>query len=214
MRFDFGNIKDFDEHIELSIPNLPTLDEIFKQITHEYAQPESTIVDLGCSTGRFLSSLNKIDGCSYVGIDEINMEGRKKDYEFFCGDAEDYFAKYALNTHNDFSVIISMFFLQFCGAKKRQRLLTIMQNMIEQGSVLLIAEKVYLNDPHLQQSIHRLHIQEKRKAFSDKHILDKDLQLSNSMFCKTEVELQDELNALGRVLKVWQSYNFMAYVVK
>ena len=78
----------------------------------------------------------------------------------------------------------------------------------------MIAEKVYLNDPHLQQSIHRLHIQEKRKGFSDEQILDKDLELSNSMFCKTEMELQEELKALGKVSKVWQSYNFMGYVVK
>ena len=80
--------------------------------------------------------------------------------------------------------------------------------------MLLIAEKVYLTDPVLQQIIHNLHIQEKRKGFSDKEILDKDIQLSHSMFCKTETELEKELRKIGKVSKVWQSYNFMGYVVR
>jgi len=214
MKFDFKKIKDFDEHIELSIPNLSTLDVIFKQIAHEYAQPESTVVDIGCSTGRFLSSLNQIDKCKYVGIDEIHMKTRKKGFTFFQGDVEDYFMQHESNNHDNISVLISMFFLQFCGHTKRKRLLSAFKNYIDAGAILLIAEKVYLNDPHLQQSIHRLHIQEKRKGFSDEQILNKDLELSNSMFCKTEMELQDELRALGNLSKIWQSYNFMGYVVK
>tara|TARA_R110002012_G_scaffold74362_1_gene188656 strand:+ start:28 stop:663 length:636 start_codon:yes stop_codon:yes gene_type:complete len=210
MKFDFSKVADFDEHIELSIPNVLTLDKIFRQITHEYAQPESTVIDLGCSTGRFLISLNQLSDCNYIGIDEVNMKDRKQGFNFFQGDAEDYFNQ---NT-DSVSVLISMFFLQFCGQAKRTRLLNLFKKYIDDGAVLLISEKVYLNDPHLQQSIHRLHIQEKRKGFSDEQILNKDVELSNSMFCKTEMELQEELKSLGRVSKVWQSYNFMGYVVK
>ena len=47
-----------------------------------------------------------------------------------------------------------------------------------------------------------------------KEILDKDTQLSVSMFCKTEKELTLELNQLGNVSKIWQSYNFMGFCVK
>ena len=78
----------------------------------------------------------------------------------------------------------------------------------------LVAEKVFLEDSRLQSLIHRLHIQEKRKGFTEKEILDKDLQLSVSMFCKQESELEGELKTLGSVTKVWQSYNFMGYVVQ
>tara|TARA_R110000751_G_scaffold170242_1_gene276890 strand:- start:25 stop:657 length:633 start_codon:yes stop_codon:yes gene_type:complete len=209
MKFDFNKVKDFEKHIELSIPNLLTLDNIFRQITHEYAQPESTVIDLGCSTGRFLTSLNQLDDCNYVGIDEVDMKNRQEGFEFIQGDSEDF-----LDDNESISVLISMFFLQFCGNTKRKRLLSRFKNYIDAGAILLVAEKVYLNDPHLQQSIHRLHIQEKRKGFTSKQILDKDLELSVSMFCKTEMELEDELKSLGRVSKVWQSYNFMGYVVK
>ena len=58
-----------------------------------------------------------------------------------------------------------------------------------------------------------MHIQEKRLHFTDKQILDKDNQLSVSMYCKTEKELEMELAYLGNFTKVWQSYNFMGYTV-
>jgi len=59
-----------------------------------------------------------------------------------------------------------------------------------------------------------MHIQEKRKSFYDKEILDKDTQLAISMFCKTEKELLEELSEIGNVSKVWQSYNFMGFTVR
>ena len=93
-------------------------------------------------------------------------------------------------------------------------MLNLIRNHIELGAKLLVAEKVFLEDSRLQSLIHRLHIQEKRKGFTEKEILDKDLQLSVSMFCKQELELEAELKQLGAVTKVWQSYNFMGYVVQ
>tara|TARA_R110000737_G_scaffold222900_1_gene238038 strand:- start:41 stop:685 length:645 start_codon:yes stop_codon:yes gene_type:complete len=212
-RFDFKKVDDFEKHIELSIPNFLTLDNIFKHVTHEFAQPESTVVDLGCSTGRFLSGLTQIEGCQYVGVDTVDMETRRDNFFFIEGDVEKWLEEQLQNTAVA-SVIVSMFFLQFLGAKKRARVLNLIRHHIELGAKLLISEKVFLEDSRLQSLIHRLHIQEKRKGFTEKEILDKDLQLSVSMFCKQESELEAELKQLGAVTKVWQSYNFMGYVVQ
>jgi|TARA_R110000796_G_scaffold107997_1_gene218881 tRNA (cmo5U34)-methyltransferase len=212
-RFDFKKVDDFEKHIELSIPNFLTLDNIFKHVTHEFAQPESTVVDLGCSTGRFLSGLTQIEGCQYVGVDTVDMETRRDNFLFIEGDVEKWLEEQLQNTAVA-SVIVSMFFLQFLGAKKRARVLNLIRHHIELGAKLLISEKVFLEDSRLQSLIHRLHIQEKRKGFTEKEILDKDLQLSVSMFCKQESELEAELKQLGAVTKVWQSYNFMGYVVQ
>ena len=211
MKFDFEKVDDFEKHIELSIPNFLTLDNIFKNIAHEFAQPESVVVDFGCSTGRFLSAMNKTKGCVYKGIDSVDMRQRRNDFEFIHGDCE---KDYLDMIEDNVSVLVSMFFLQFLGQSKRQRVLDHFKLLIDAGAALLISEKVYLDDPQLQQSIHRMHIQEKRKGFTDQEILDKDLQLSVSMFCKTESELEYELKNLGKVSKVWQSYNFMGFVVK
>ena len=68
------SIDDFDRHIELSIPNYSSLTKIFTGIGCEYAQPESTVIDIGCSTGRFLSQMPKADDCDYIGIDKHKLK--------------------------------------------------------------------------------------------------------------------------------------------
>ena len=207
-QFNFSEIDDFERHIDLSVPNFSTLDNIFVNVAKEYAQEESSVVDLGCSTGRFLSKIPKISGCHYIGIDSIDMKGRRKDFGFIKGDCET-----ELKNIDNISVVSSMFFLQFLGARKRARILSEVAKRINSGAIFLIAEKVYLNDSRLQHLIHKLHIQEKRKNFSDEEILEKELQLSISMFCKKEDELNKELGKLGSMTKVWQSYNFLGYVI-
>lgn len=84
---------------------------------------------------------------------------------------------------------------------------------IDKDTVFLVSEKVYLKDAVLQTLIHKLHLEQKRKSFHDTEILDKELQLMNSMFCLSEEELYEELQILGNVTKIWQSYNFMGFVI-
>lgn len=207
--FDFKSIQDFDKHINLSIPSYKNLSNVFSGITCAFAQPESSVVDIGCSTGRFLSNLPKTKNCSYIGIDEITLQNSFNNFEFIEDDIEK-----ALPNIKNISVVVSMFTLQFLGKLKRERVLCKIKERIKKGAVFLVAEKVYLDDPVVQTLVHKMHVQDKRKSFTDKEILDKDTQLSVSMFCKTEKELTLELNQLGNVSKIWQSYNFMGFCVK
>ena len=206
--FNFKAIEDFDKHIELSIPNYSSLTKIFTGIGCEYAQPESAVIDIGCSTGRFLSQMPKAENCEYIGIDKNKLQKIHSGFDFKLGDIED-----ILPEPNNVSVIISMFTLQFLGSGKRKRVLQLIKERINRGAILLIAEKVYLDNTIIQTLIHRMHVQEKRTNFQDQEILDKDTQLAVSMFCKTERELNEELKQLGNVSKIWQSYNFMGYAV-
>ena len=182
--FDFKSIQDFDKHINLSIPNYKNLSNVFSGITCAFAQPESSVVDIGCSTGRFLSSLPKTKNCKYIGIDESVLQNSFNNFEIIQADIE------------------------------KERVLAKIKEIINNGAVFLVAEKVYLDDPVIQTLVHKMHIQEKRKSFTDKDILNKDTQLAVSMFCKTETQLTKELNKIGNVSKVWQSYNFMGFCVK
>ena len=207
--FDFESIQDFDKHINLSIPNYKNLSNVFSGITCAFAQPESSVVDIGCSTGRFLSTLPKTKNCKYMGIDESVLQNSFNNFEFIQADIEK-----ALPDIKNISVIVSMFTLQFLGKLKRDRVLAKIKKIINNGAVFLVAEKVYLDDPVIQTLVHKMHIQEKRKSFTDKDILNKDTQLAVSMFCKTETQLTKELNKIGNVSKVWQSYNFMGFCVK
>jgi tRNA (cmo5U34)-methyltransferase len=210
-KFDFSNVDDFDNHIKLSIPNFETLDTIFSSITKEFAQPESYVLDLGCSTGRYLHNLDKIEDTNYIGFDIVNFKNRRDGFEYQNLDIEQALTKYL---DENVSAIVCMFMLQFLGKAKRERVVNLLKKYVDKGTIILLSEKVYLEDTRLQTLLHRLHIQEKRKNFSDKEILDKDNQLSVSMFCKTQKELDKELNIIGDTTKIWQSYNFMGYCIK
>ena len=66
--FSFDNMDDFDTHIDLSIPNYSFVDEQVRNISEYFIEHDTNVFDMGCSTGRFLKSLNRRDDVRYVGI--------------------------------------------------------------------------------------------------------------------------------------------------
>lgn len=211
--FDFSKVDNFDKHINMSIPHYDTLIKNFSGLINYYSQFDSTVLDLGCSTGSLLGSLQKKDSCNYIGVDKIHFKennASQKDWSFVQDDIESFLSS---NIFKNFSVISSVFTLQFLPRQKRNNVLNYIKQHIEKDTVFLISEKVYLKDTILQTLIHKLHLEQKRKSFNDKEILDKELQLMNSMFCLSETELYKELQTLGNVTKIWQSYNFMGFVI-
>ncbi len=208
MEFNFSTIENFDQHISLSIPNYESLNDIFKNIAQHFVDQQSTLVDIGCSSGRFLESLEKFDLVKYVGVDTVNF-GEQRSFEFWQGDAERYFQQ----ENNYVSVIVSMFFLQFLRPTKRRNVLSQIKKRIDAGAIFLISEKVFFDDTMLHELISRMHVQMKRKSFEDKEILDKENEMNNFMFCRSQINLEKELQDLGAWYKVWQSYNFSGYVV-
>jgi trans-aconitate methyltransferase len=211
--FDFNKIEDFDSHIHLSIPSYDQLFSLFLELVTIYSHNVTTVIDYGCSTGKFLSSLPKRNDCRYIGIDNSNLIPNSfSDNLIFI--QEDATTETTTSQMLNNCVIVSMFFLQFLTPKKRAIMLSKFRQAVNNGGVLLIAEKVILDDPYLESIMGRLFLSEKRGKFTDTQILDKDKQLVYSMFCKTKQNLIQELNEIGSVTQVWQSYNFMGFVVR
>lgn len=211
MIFDFNTIEDFDNHINLSIPNYNQLLSLFIELTTILSGPNTTVLDYGCSTGKLLKALPKKVSCKYIGIDNSDLIPEDDStVEFVKTDA----TTYVYPVKPPPSVIISMFFLQFLHKNQRQSMYKLFKEQVQNGSTLLISEKIILDDPQIENLISRLHIHTKRANFTATEVLDKDRQLLHSMFCKTEVELMEELSELGRVTKVWQSFNFVGFVVR
>ena len=211
--FDFNKIGDFDSHINLSIPRYDQLFSLFLELTTIYSYNASTVIDYGCSTGKFLSSLPKRNDCRYIGIDNSNLIPNSSS-ENLIFIQEDATTETTTRQMLGNCVIISMFFLQFLTPKKRAIMLSKFKQAVNNGGVLLISEKVILDDPYLESVMGRLFLSEKRGKFTDTQILDKDKQLVYSMFCKTRKSLTEELSDIGSVTQVWQSYNFIGCVVR
>ena len=205
--FEFDKCGDFDRHIDLSIPNYKGLSDIFSAIVLEYTPPSGKCVDIGCSTGKFLEGLPKVDA-EYIGVDVLDMRTKKSTFRFEQSDILDY-----LEALDQADVIVMMFTLQFLGEQKRRQVLSQLKRLVDNGTCLLIAEKVFLKNTRINHTVHREHIRNKRNGFTSDEILDKDYSLMGKMFCKTQHQIMEELTTLGQFDQVWQSYNFMGWTI-
>tara|TARA_R110000868_G_scaffold161145_2_gene391114 strand:- start:622 stop:1272 length:651 start_codon:yes stop_codon:yes gene_type:complete len=206
--FDFSAIEDFDAHISLSIPNYSGLMDVFTALFLEYMPPKGKCIDIGCSTGSLLNSLCELTEGDYIGVDNVRMAGMTNTFTFKEEDCIDY-----LKNLESADIIISSFTLQFLGKHKRVQAVNELTRLVKGGATLLVAEKVYYEDAKVNTVMWREHIRQKRKAFTDTEILDKDYSLFGSMFCETQRSLDEELKSIGLTSQVWQSYNFKGFII-
>lgn len=205
--FKFEDVKDFEKHISLSIPNYDGLVEVVKAITLEYLDDQGTMLDIGCSSGSLLNEICKYSNAELIGCDLVDMN-YEKNFKFYQSPAEQ-----CLIANDDLSVITSIFTLQFMGQTEREATLRLIAAHVENGAVAIIAEKIHLNDSRLDSAIFRQHMRTKLQHFTAAEILEKDLQLAGSMFPRVSAEIESELDALGDYEQIWQSYNFKCWVV-
>ena len=159
--FDFKKIPEFDKHIDLSIPNYSGLSELFQAFVGEYATSGGTVVDLGCSTGAFLSSLPKNKKVKTVGVDVIDIT-KFKGFDFIESTASDY-----LKGTLDIDVIVAMFSLQFMGREERKKTVNEIRRLVGNGATLLISEKCFFGSK-VENVLKRSHMNIKRNSFTDK----------------------------------------------
>ena len=211
-QFDFDKIENFDDHISMSIPNY---DDMIKQVINYIeclSQQHTTVLDIGCSTGKMLQMVDHQPHTVYLGIDNSNlipMDDNRiifKDMDIF--DFE--FDKWG----SDFSVVTSIFTLQFLPLHKRTELLDKVFNKMISGGVMIVAEKIYMDDPQIESINVTNYLESKRGKFTDEQILDKAQQLTRTMSLRTETELVNELSTYGTVIPFWRNYSFVAHIVR
>jgi SAM-dependent methyltransferase len=205
--FDFEKVENFDDHISLSIQNYGGLFDLFKALCFEFCASEGTVVDIGCSSGRFLGSLTPLN-CIKIGCDVVDIRSNN-DFTFRQEKASE-----TLRALDKVDVICSMFTLQFMGKSEREEVLHQMHKLVKSGAVLLISEKVYADCPVISAVLQRELTQSKRGKFTADQILDKEASLRGRMFCKRCSEVERELLSVGEVHQVWQAHLFKAWVVK
>ena len=77
--FNFAKIKNFDEHIAMSIPNYDSLLEVIQSVFWQYMRVHGRVADIGCSTGKVLNWMSEnIKSGTYYGVDTVDFEGEKK----------------------------------------------------------------------------------------------------------------------------------------
>jgi len=208
--FSFDDMEDFDTHIDLSIPNYSFVLEQVRNLSDYFIEDNTNVYDLGCSTGKFLKSLNRRDGVRYVGIDiSKNLLPKKEEYpdiRFECSDLLNY------NDYNTASFVVSMFTLQFLPLSSRKRLIQKINNSLIPGGAFISCEKIYSSNAKFQDITNSLYYEKKNEHFSGDAILQKEKDLRKIMKIQSIEQSIKDMEEIGPVDIFWRSFNFVGLI--
>ena len=137
---------DFDDHVVASVLSYKEFHSTILEMGKYFIQPNTYVVDIGCSTGVLTSELSRIGrNATYYGIDIVDnmiVHASKKyaGVNFLCMDAKDFTIK---NT----SYVVCMLSLQFMGSQDRIEVLANAYSGLNDGGALIVVEKVSNSNP-------------------------------------------------------------------
>lgn len=209
--FDFAKVHNFDDHIRRSIPTVSEMYRLCHSLTEALAQEGTTVVDLGCSTGKFLIDTPKRAGVSYVGIDRCVWRRDEAAQTTFM--TRDIVEAARDGTLGQTSVVLSLFTLQFLPYNARVEVIERAAEGLVSGGCMIVAEKVHLPDAGVAEVIERDLIDWKRDNFDDKAILDKSAQLRGSMRRVSQYDLVNVMrHNFDTVSTIWAHGQFICVV--
>lgn len=208
--FDFNKIDDFDKHINLSIPNYDFLKKQVKFFIEALTEQDTNILDLGCSTGSLLLSLDKNKTCQYYGYDISNLIPIEN------LDGINFLKEDLLKAElpENCSVVSSIFTLQFLPRHKRKDVIKKAYDSLNEGGYFIICEKTHSSDPCLESITNSVYFKYKRNHFTDEEILQKQQELTSVMKLKTANEIEKELCDFSMVEMFWKSYGFCGFIAR
>ena len=227
-RFDDAVAAVFDDMIPRSVPLYREVQASTARIIRDFAQPQSVVYDLGCSTGESLIRIALAFESSdtppsarptLVGIDSspsmlkrcrerlqaVGLEGKVVLHE---GDI--------LNAKlENASVVILNYTLQFVPVSERLALLASLRRALIPGGALLLAEKITHRVPTVHRAMNELHWEFKREqGYSELEIAQKRTAIENVLIPLSLEENIDLLRRAGfrEVEVLLKSYTFVSLV--
>lgn len=215
--FDNSVVEVFDNMVERSVPFYLHLLKIISLLARQYYIPNSSIVDLGCSTGNILRELDSLDFTfRYTGIDSSNdmiqkakdVHAERDNLKFVCNDLVS--IEYPIS-----SVCIANLTLQFIAPQKRAKILKKVCDSIIKEGVFIMVEKVieeHEDDRDLFRQVH--HQFKKEQGYSQLEIANKRDALINVLTPLTVQENMQLLNEAGfaRSAIFFKWFNFAGFI--
>ena len=206
--FSFDTIDDFDKHIAQSIPNYHLLTDSIKDISTFFFRTDTTIVDLGCSTGKLLESIPSNQDKLGIDLSMNLLPDSHNNILYIPKDIR------AFETYGNSSLILSIFTLQFIPYEDRAGILETVYKSLIRGGGFIWAEKVVEETGDLERIMNSAHYDFKRKSFTASEILDKELDIRSMMSLNTSLENQVLAEEAGfeRGTMFWKHFNFEAWL--
>jgi tRNA (cmo5U34)-methyltransferase len=190
-KFSGKMVNDFESHVSKSVPIYKRGHELILKLSDYFIKEDSTVYDLGCSTGKLLINLSKHNekkiNSRFIGIDVekdmikyANTQQKKlkinsNKLKFLNNDA----VTFDLD-NSDF--IISFFTIQFIHPKHRQTVIDKIYKSLNWGGAFLFFEKVRYNDARFQDIFTTLYNDYKLDmGYTPEEILNKTRSLKGVM---------------------------------
>ncbi len=219
--FNDGVTKVFDNMLARSIPGFEDMRSLTTQLACRYAQPETYVLDLGCSRGGSLEPIINVLGSrqKYLGV-EISDPMRKAALERFSSQDEVDVKIIDLDLRLDFpsvdsSVILSILTIQFIPIEYRQSILASAYSSLRTGGAFILVEKILGNNAHLNSTFVDLYYGMKgRNGYTEEEINSKRIALEGVLVPVTASWNEQLLRDAGfsQVECFWRNLNFAGWI--
>lgn len=220
--FDENVAAVFPDMIKRSVPGYPAIINMIQLLTERYAQPATTLIDLGCSLGASTVALARGAmgrGCRIVAVDNAPamLSGAQAllgteypDIEWSCADVRDVAIQ-------DASVVVMNFTLQFLPLDDRLPLLARIHAGLRPGGILILSEKIAGEDPAADALLIEMHHAFKRaNGYSELEISRKRTALEHVLVPESLASHRQRLARAGYArADLWfQCFNFVSLVAR
>lgn len=218
--FDDAVAAVFPDMIKRSVPGYPAIINMIQLLAQRYAQPDSLLVDLGCSLGASSAALalgSEGRGCRVIGVDnapamlaraQASLAARHPNIEWRCSDVR--------NAELDgASIVVLNFTLQFLPLDERSTLLRRIQEGLRPGGILILSEKISGKDALEDELLTDMHHAFKRaNGYSQLEISRKRSALENVLVPERLAAHRLRLDKTGFARSnLWfQCFNFVSLI--
>ena len=226
-KFSPDIVKDFDKHIERSIPKYTDIHKLTTRISDFFlTENNCQYLDIGSTTGSLIEKIglhhNKRKKLNISGIEiephfckfsanRIKKLSLNHNIKFYSQDILSFFKK----STKKYDLITSLFTLQFIKPSKRAEILKLIYNKLEWGGAFIFFEKVRGSDSRFQDLLNfLLNLEKIDQKFEPVEIYGKSMSLVGSMEPFTNRGNLELLNNAGfkDIEVIFRFINFQGYL--
>ena len=218
--FDESVASVFDDMLSRSVPFYKQVQELVIDFVKLNAKDGNRVIDLGCSTAKFLLELNsKVDAnLELIGIDNSKPmleQAQKKCIAYGIDNIKLEFADIKEYPIKGFDFIVANYTLQFIRPINRPKIVEKIYNGLNNGGFFIFSEKVVFEDKKLDKQIIELYYKyKKQQGYSEYEIAKKREALENVLIPFTIKENIQMCKDVGfkEVHTIFQWGNFVTFV--
>jgi tRNA (cmo5U34)-methyltransferase len=220
--FDEAVASVFDDMLSRSVPFYKEVQELIIRFINLNVKDASRVIDLGCSTAKFLLELNAKNKANLelIGVDNSKPmieQASKMCKAFGANNIKLIYGDFNDIKLEDFDFVVSSYTLQFIRPIKRPSLVKRIYNGLNDGGIFIFSEKVVFEDKKLDKDIIDIYYDyKKEQGYSEYEIAKKREALENVLIPFTIEENIAMCKDAGfkSVDTLFQWGNFVTFIAK